>query len=398
MASVSPLRERRDRGSKGMGKGYWGISCRLVSRGNLHQVAHITGNFQAEAPLSPRARAALGDAIDQGWSDPSKLSHFSAKARILNEGAVASMAEILGVRSEEIEILGEPGLGHFYAIEGLLRPDDTLVYSSADRKEIFAIARNHPNNHEINVAPSGLIDTKAIDKDSKKRGVLALQAANGETGVVQDVEALVARSGELRIAADYSSAGTRVPLPSRWDSAFFDARSWQGPQGVGVLAIRESSGWKNPLPHIGNSRTPRSASLPLTIAAAIALEEWQEKERTESTTLRQLTQELRSHIGSRFENCDVAGSLENSLPNISSFSFLYVEGEELLRRLELLGFAVDSGSACTAEDLEPSHVLAAMGLLTHGNIRVTLHHGATAEEVRELATAIEMAVTQLRAL
>jgi cysteine desulfurase len=360
-------------------------------------VAQITGNFLAEAPLSPKAREALGDAIDQGWSEPSKLSRFSAKARILKESAIASMAEILGLRSDEIEILGEPALGHFYAIEGLLRPAEVLVYSGLDRKEVFAIARKHPRSHEVGVAPSGDIDARAMDSYSKSHGVFALQAANGETGVVQDLETLVAGAGQLRIAADFAAAGTRVPLPSRWDSAFFDARSWQGPQGVGVLAIHEGSGWKNPLPHIGNTRTPQSASLPLIIAAAIALEEWQEKETVEGERLRLLTQELRRNISSRISNFDVAGSLENSLPHISSFSFLYVEGEELLRRLELSGFAVDSGSACTAEDLQPSHVLAAMGVLTHGNIRITLHHGVAAEKVRELADAIVIGVEELRA-
>jgi cysteine desulfurase len=370
----------------------------LVSGGSLHRVVHITGNFQAETPLSARAREALCDAIDQGWSEPSKLSRFSAKARILKESAISSLAQNLGVRADEIEILGEPGLGHFYAIQGLLRPGQRLVYSNVDRKEVFAIARNHPDSHEITVAPSGFIDIEAVNSFSMERGVFAVQIANGETGIVQDVEALVASAGNLRIAADFTSAGTRVPLPTRWDSAIFDARSWQGPQGVGVLAIRDNAEWQNPLPHIGNNRAPQSASLPLTIAAAVALEEWQENERTESAALRQLTHELRTQIGSSIANCDVAGKWEDCLPHISSFSFLYIQGEELLRRLELFGFAVDSGSACTAEDLAPSHVLAAMGVLTHGNIRITLHHGATAEQVRELATAIESAVAQLRAI
>jgi cysteine desulfurase len=360
-------------------------------------VVHLTGNFLAEAPLSPKAREALGDAFDQGWSDPAKLSHFSAKARILHEGAIASIAQILHLRPDEIQILGEPGLGLFYSIKGLLQDSDSLIYSNVDRKEVFAIARSHGDSREIAVAQSGLIDIAAVDRYSTVAGVFALQIANGETGVVQDVEGLVGRAGNLRIAADYTSAGPRVPLPSRWDSAFFDARSWQGPQGIGVLAIRAGATWKNPLPHIGNTRTPQSASLPLTISAAVALEEWQERDQAERAKLRQLTQELRNLCKSKIDNCDIAGSLENSLPHISSFSFLYVEGEELLRRLELLGFAVDSGSACTAEDLAPSHVLAAMCVLTHGNIRITLHHGVTAERVRELAAAIEFTVTQLRA-
>lgn len=361
-------------------------------------MVHITANFLAESPLSPKAREALGDAIDQGWSDPRKLTHSAAKARILYDQALSSLAEGLGLHPEEIEILGEPTLGHFYAISGLLRPDDTLVYSNIDRKEVFAIARSHQKTVEIAVDLSGQINPQDLRHYAKTQGVLALQIANGETGVIQDVEAVIAQSGDLRIAADFSSAGPSLPLPSRWESAFFDARSWQGPQGIGILAIRNGASWKNPLPHLGNTRTPQSASLPLTIAAAIALEEWQQIEQEEGARLRALSKELRHEISTSIENCDVAGSLYSSLPHITSFSFLYVQGEELLRRLELSGFAVDSGSACTAEDLAPSHVLAAMGVLTHGNIRITLHHDATASQVRELATAIKAAVADLRAL
>jgi cysteine desulfurase len=359
-------------------------------------VVHITGNFLSEAPLSPKAREALGDAIEQGWADPGKLAHSAARARILHEGAMASLAENLRLRADEIEILGEPSLGHFYAIAGLLGPKEALVYSKVDRKEVISVAREHQGSFALSVAASGQIDPGSLKVYNKRTGVLALQVANGETGVIQEVEALIADAGVLRIAADFSSAGTRVPLPSRWDTAFFDARTWQGPQGVGVLAIHTGARWKNPLPHLGNARTPQSASLPLTITAAVALEEWLEGQKVENARLRILSRELRENISSSIEHCEIAGSLDDSLPHITSFSFLYVEGEELLRRLDAAGFAVDSGSACTAEDLKPSHVLAEMGVLTHGNIRITLHRDCTPAQVTQLAQAIEAAVIDLR--
>lgn len=359
-------------------------------------MAHITSNFLAESPLSPKAREALGDAIEQGWADPRKLAHSAARARILHEGALASLAENLRLRADEIEILGEPALGHFYSIAGLLGPKEALVYSKVDRKEVIAVARDHQGTFALGVAPSGRIDPASLKVYNERTGVLALQIANGETGVIQDVEALIANSGGLRIAADFSAAGTRVPLPSRWDSAFFDARAWQGPQGVGILAIHTGARWKNPLPHLGNTRTPQSASLPLTIAAAVALEEWLENQKAENARLRTLSADLREQVSSSIKDCDIAGDLAQSLPHITSFSFLYVEGEELLRRLDAAGFAVDSGSACTAEDLAPSHVLAEMGVLTHGNIRITFHGDATATQVTKLAEAIRVAVADLR--
>jgi cysteine desulfurase len=110
-----------------------------------------------------------------------------------------------------------------------------------------------------------------------------------------------------------------------------------------------------------------------------------------------LNNQLRTRIKSSITDCDIAGDLDSSLSHISSFSFLYCHGEELLRELSIRGFDLDSGSACTSDDLAPSHVLAAMGLLTHGNIRITIHRGTTAQEIDSLANAIIESVAQMRA-
>jgi len=339
----------------------------------------------------------LLDAIDQGWSDPKKLTDQSARARILRDEAIESLAEQLSLRPNEVEVIGEPLLGSYFAIQGLLGPDDTLVYSAVDRKEVFAIAQTRAKKIELPVTISGQINAEHFQNSrASLYSVFALQVANGETGVVQHLEELLDLVGPARIACDYSSSGSRISLPSRWDSANFDAKSWQGPEGVGVIAIAEGTSWANPFPHIGTARTPQSASLPLTLAAAVALEQWQEEEIQESTRMRAFSTRLRKEITTTIADCDIAGDLDSSLPHITSLSFLYVEGEELLRKLDSAGFAVDSGSACTAENLRPSHVLAAMGVLTHGNIRITLHHGVSESEVTDLISAIEKAVAELR--
>jgi cysteine desulfurase len=71
-------------------------------------------------------------------------------------------------------------------------------------------------------------------------------------------------------------------------------------------------------------------------------------------------------------------------------------GEELLRGIQNDGFSVDSGSACTADNLEPSHVLAAMGVLTHGNIRITIHPDTTQAEIDALISSVKNNVERLR--
>ena len=355
-------------------------------------MVRVTGNFRKESPLHPKAEAALLAAFEAGWADPRKLSSSSSKAHHMRQEALESIAHQLSLRSDEIEILGEPLLGHFLSIAGLASsPTTKIFYSATSRSEVIATARSFipielPVNIHGNIASSPTSDT----------GILSLQIANGESGNITHADELSKNFPECLIACDSTATPDASLLPSRWDSALFDSGSWSGPSGIGILAIRNSKAWKNPLPHIGISRVPQSYSLPLLLSSVVALEAWK-AEAAEDVRLRELSKELRSRIAASITDCDIAGELDSSLSNINSFSFLYCHGEELLRELSIRGFDLDSGSACTSDDLAPSHVLAAMGLLTHGNIRVTIHRGTTREEIDSLGSAIIESVAQMRA-
>ena len=94
---------------------------------------------------------------------------------------------------------------------------------------------------------------------------------------------------------------------------------------------------------------------------------------------------------------DVVGDPVHRLPHLVTFSFLYVDGEAIVTELDRRGFSVASGSACTASTLEPSHVLAAMGALTHGNVRVSLGRDTTGDDVDRLLAALPEVVDRIRA-
>ncbi|MDQ6641799.1 MAG: aminotransferase class V-fold PLP-dependent enzyme, partial [Actinomycetota bacterium] len=93
---------------------------------------------------------------------------------------------------------------------------------------------------------------------------------------------------------------------------------------------------------------------------------------------------------------EVVGDPVHRLPHLVTFSCLYVDGEALVSELDRLGFGVASGSACTASTLEPSHVLAAMGALTHGNVRVSLTRDSSEEEVVRFCGLLPGVVARLR--
>ena len=93
---------------------------------------------------------------------------------------------------------------------------------------------------------------------------------------------------------------------------------------------------------------------------------------------------------------EVVGDPDDRLPNLVTFSCLYVDGEALLHALDRRGFAVSSGSSCTSSTLRPSHVLEAMGVLSHGNARVSLHRETTVEQVDRFLAELPEIVSTLR--
>ena len=345
-------------------------------------MVRVTGNFQSETALNSLAAQALIAALESGWADSKKIGQVPSKAANLRANAIESIATNLGIKPEQIEVTGEVGLGYFLALGGFLSPDRKLFYGAGDRSGAIATARSHLGASEIlPLTSQGALDFSNIE--IAKKSVLSFQLANGETGVVNEMARDLPE--DLLVAVDATASGSRVPLPTNWSSAVFDSRSWEGPAGVGIVAIADSANWKNPLPHISAvRRTYGTFSLPLLIASAVALENF----RPDDVNISSLTKKLRDGVKGAIPSAVIAGNLDNSMPHLTSFIFPNCNGEEVLRGLSVRGLSVDSGSACTAMNLQPSHVLAAMGLATDGNIRITFHVETTSEEIDLLITAL----------
>ena len=351
---------------------------------SVHPVVRVTGNFASEGPLSPPVREALLAAFDQGWADPKKLSQVASRAAILRNQSIENIAAKLKVPAASIEVLGEPSLGHFLAISGFLRGGSTFAYSSIDKGKVRAIARSQGIAHlEIPADREGQI----VFPDSlPTQTTLSLQLANGETGLYQQE---FSGAGKARfISVDATSSGTRLPLPAKWDSALFDARSWDGPAGISILAIGNRAEFTYPLPHMAPISVPGSYSLPLLIASSIALDLFEDA----STSMRDyLINRLQ-----KIEGVDVVGTGLPALNNVLSCVVKGVRNEAIVRQLAAQGIDVDAGSACSPEDLKPSHVIASMGFATDGHLRFTLRSETTAEEIDLLLASLQEIIAQER--
>ncbi|HEY9378149.1 MAG TPA: aminotransferase class V-fold PLP-dependent enzyme, partial [Jiangellaceae bacterium] len=118
---------------------------------------------------------------------------------------------------------------------------------------------------------------------------------------------------------------------------------------------------------------------------------------TLAVTHNALVERIRRQVPESVPDVEVVGHPTERLPHLVTFSCLYVDGEALLTELDREGFAVSSGSSCTASTLRPSHVLEAMGVLTHGNIRISLARTTTAAEVDRFLEVLPDVVQRVRA-
>lgn len=226
---------------------------------------------------------------------------------------------------------------------------------------------------------------------------MAVQSANHEVGTLQPIADVVEACRSVPLLVDASQSLGRAPVPDGWSYLTGSARKWGGPSGVGILVVRNGKRWHNPWPHDpGDPLATGGINLPAIVAAAASLRAVAAEREDEDARLRALTSLIRERVA-RIPWLEVVGDPTARLPHIVTFSYPFEDGEPLLIALDAAGFEVSAGSSCTAATLRPSHVLEAMGVLSHGNIRVSLHRGTTAEDVDRFTRVLPDVVARLRA-
>jgi cysteine desulfurase len=376
------------------------------------------------APLHPAARQALLASLDDGWADPSKLYAQARRARQLLDAATEAAAEMIGVRPAELTFCASGSEACRVAVQLTLLAragaagggTGALVHSAVEHSAVLQAAQDH-------VAAGGRAIAVPVDRLGRAAaagfaevlraggvGAAALMSANHEVGTLQPVAEVAGEcdAAGVPLIVDAAQSLGRIPVPDGWSVLVGSAHKWGGPPGVGLLAARGSASatraasagsasatratpaarWSPPLP---------AAALPLVVAAVASLRAVTAEAQAQAARLAPLVDRIRSQVAASVPDVEVVGDPVHRLPHIVTFSCMYVDGEALLHALDRRGFAVSSGSSCTAQVLRPSHVLEAMGVLSQGNVRVSLHRDSTEAEVDRFLAQLPSIVADLRA-
>lgn len=365
-------------------------------------------DWNATSPLLPAARDALVEAL-AAFGNPSSIHAEGRRARGLMEEARARVAALVGVPADGVTFTS----GGTEAANLILspafrrpgeRPHDLLFVGAAEHACVLE-GHRFPADR-VRVAPvtgAGALDLDALarmlEEAGEARPMLALQAANNETGVLQPVRAAAdlihARGGF--VVCDAVQAAGRVSClagPLGADAVFLSAHKIGGPKGVGALALA--------VPHAdiedrllrggGQERNRRAGTenVPGVVAFGVAAEQAAREAAGEAARLAALRDGLEAKLLREAPGLVVFGREAERLPNTSAVAAPGAAAATMLIGLDLEGFAVSSGSACSSGKVRASHVLAAMGVapdMAAGAVRVSLGRATTAQDVEGFAAA-----------
>lgn len=372
-------------------------------------------DHNATTPLHPRAREAMLPWLGGGsHGNPSSVHRFGQAAREAVEGAREQVAALLGVRPLEVIFTASGTEANNAVIFHTVRKAGRrghLVISAIEHPSVReAAARAAEEGMEVTrVSPreDGVVHVEeilaALRPDTR---LVALMLANNELGTLQPVAevAAICHEREIPMLCDAVQAVGKIPVDASAlgaDYLVLGAHKFHGPLGAAALWVRKGAEISGHL--VGGSQERRRrastenvpAIVGLGAAAAAAREEMAHR----TAHLAALRDRFEAALPGMVPGAIVHCQRSPRLLNTSNVAFTGVEGESLLIRLDLAGFAVSTGAACSSGSVEPSKTLLAAGISREealSSLRVSFGIGNTTEEVDAFLAALAREVAELR--
>ena len=375
-------------------------------------------DHNATTPLHPEVLEAMLPYFRERFGNGSSIHAYGREARNAIDTAREQVAALIGAKSPSEIVFTSGGTeSDNHAIKGFatLQKErinkNHIITSSVEHHAVLHVCQ-YLEKHGFRVTYLPVDRYGRIQVSDLREAIcdetilISIMHANNETGTIQPIEEVceVAKERQIALHTDAIQAVGKLPLNVQTLGVHMLSVSGHkiyGPKGIGALYIRRGTRLDNLL-HGGSHERNRRAgteNVPAIVgfgaAAEIAMRDFEEN----VAHMKRLTGKLRDGLFKKLEGLHQNSHPEHCLPNTLNVSFERVEGESLILRLDMEGICVSTGSACTSGSMEPSHVLARLGLspqLAQGTVRFSLGRDNTEAEIDAVIEKVPKIVTQMR--
>lgn len=376
----------------------------------------------AAAPLDAQVLKAMLPHLESNYGNTSSIHHVGRKAFDTLSEARHSIATILNVADREIIFTGSGTESDNLAILGLARANrnrgNHVIVSSIEHKAVLEAAAVLKNEgFSITYLPVdeyGRVQLTTLRSALTDQTILvSIMYANNEIGTIQPISEIAAllrdrydHDKKPIFHTDACQAAGALPLTPKTlgvDAMTLNSAKIYGPKGIGLLYLQSGIAIQPLLVGGGQEEGRRAGTenVALAVGFAKALEIAFNRHDTESCQLAALRDHFLTQLQKAIPSLLLNGHPINRLPNNLHLCIPHVEGEAMLLLLDAAGICAATGSACNASDLEPSHVLTAIGRdesIIHGSLRFTLGRGTTKTELDTTVTVLATIVERLHSI
>lgn len=367
----------------------------------------------ATTPLRREAREAMDPYHDAVFANPSGSHRMARAARLAVDEARDRVAAVIGCRASEVVFTSGGTEGANAAILGSARGSGgTAICPAAEHHAVLDCVR-HLGGVVVPVDDRGAVEIGALAEAVDGTGtgglaVVSVMTVNNEVGTVSDIAAVAEtvrrRAPGAALHTDAVQAACWTDLRDVWrsvDLLSLSAHKFGGPKGVGVLVVRSGRAIE-PLLHGGGQESARRSgthNVAGIVGTAVALEATDEERATVAPKVLALRERLIEGILAAVPEAVRTVPGESAVPGVAHLCLEGMENESLLFLLDRAGICASAASACASGAMEPSHVLAAMGVASpraKGSLRFSLGHGTSEADVDAAVAAVASAADRVR--
>ena len=370
-------------------------------------------DHNASTPVHPEVVAEMLPYFTEIYGNPSSIHAFGREARDGVDQARERIARFLGASPQEVVFTSGGTESDNFAVKGLAwaRGRGHLITSKVEHHAVLrtcqALEGFGFEVTYVGVDGHGMVDPNEVRRAIRPDTVaISIMHANSEVGTIQPIGEIgrLARDRKISLHVDAVQTFGKIPIDVDAlgiDLLAFSGHKIYGPKGIAGLFVRKGTKMVS-IQHGGEHERRRRAgteNVPGIVGLGKAVEVRARDMRAEAERLTALRARFWEGVCARVPEVRLSGHPTERLPGTASFLFRHVESESIVLGLDLKGIGVSAGSACTSGNVEPSHVLVAMGVpldWAMGAVRCSLGRSTTAEDIDDVIDAVEPVVKKLR--